>query len=337
MRAPLPTDEGVMSTRAKMSLADIAMKLRDEQLDAKIVHYRSDLQTNSELDAITAGVVAELQAMKQARGETPSITPAAAPADKSQIEIELIGALKHELARLFRADKLSPVVERKLGEVSKRFARLFFESELAVKIRGSSSEQKQMRFVEQAMFHVLSRNEQYLVRQLEAFEYADPEILEDAKAKLESMLKDVRNGYLSRTTPELNALVKIMNEVLVQFFTTELPPATGELAWEVVKEARLADAKVRAGYKISADAFPRFRQGFERRFLQKLVAYAEDEMLKRVRAKEDKFRLETIHFVADPQIFTDVCELVCDAVYDFLYSDGFLDLPGDWRDRLARN
>src|SRR5438132_1608731 len=59
--APLPSDEGVMSTRAKMSLADIAMKLRDEQLDAKIVHYKSELETNSELDAITAGVMAELQ------------------------------------------------------------------------------------------------------------------------------------------------------------------------------------------------------------------------------------------------------------------------------------
>jgi len=26
---------------------------------------------------------------------------------------------------------------------------------------------------------------------------------------------------------------------------------------------------------------------------------------------------------------------VCDAVYDFLYNDGFLDLPADWRARLA--
>jgi len=27
---------------------------------------------------------------------------------------------------------------------------------------------------------------------------------------------------------------------------------------------------------------------------------------------------------------------VCDAVYDFLYNDGFLDLPADWRARLGR-
>ncbi len=336
MRAPLPSDEGIMSTRAKMSLADIAMKLRDEQLDAKIVHYKADLETNSELDAITAGVVAELQALKQAHGrDVPSVAPPAI--DKSQVEIELIQSFKVLLGRLFQADKLSPILERKMGEVSKRFARHFFESVLHEKIRGSATELKQMQFVEQAMYHVFARNEEYLQRQLESFDFPDPEVLSDAKAKLEGMLKELRNGYLSRTTPELNALVKVLNEVLVRFFTAELPQSTGEMAWEVVKEARLADAKVRAGYKISADAFPRFRQAFERRFLQRLVGFAEDEMLKRVRSGENKFRIDTIHFVADPQIFTDVCELVCDAVYDFLYNDGFLDLPADWRARLARN
>ena len=74
---------------------------------------------------------------------------------------------------------------------------------------------------------------------------------------------------------------------------------------------------------------------FERRFLQRLVAYVEDGMLERVRAKGSEFRAETLRFVSDPRIFSDVCELVCDAVYDFLYNDGFLDLPTDWRARLA--
>jgi hypothetical protein len=123
--------------------------------------------------------------------------------------------------------------------------------------------------------------------------------------------------------------------VLVAFFTSELPPVTGELAWEVVREARLGDTEIQAGYKVSVKAFPAFRQAFERRFLQRLVAYAEDELLKRTAAREDKFRVETIRFLAQPQIFSDVCELVCDAVYDSLYNDGFLDLPGDWRARLT--
>jgi hypothetical protein len=102
-----------------------------------------------------------------------------------------------------------------------------------------------------------------------------------------------------------------------------------------VREARLADSNIRAGYKVSADAFPAFRQSFEKNFLQRLVAFAADAMLKAVREREDKFRSETIRFVAEPQIFSDVCELICDAVYDFLYNDGFLDLPADWRARLS--
>ena len=31
----------------------------------------------------------------------------------------------------------------------------------------------------------------------------------------------------------------------------------------------------------------------------------------------------------------NVCEVICDSVYDMLYNDGFLDLPTDWRARLS--
>jgi hypothetical protein len=127
----------------------------------------------------------------------------------------------------------------------------------------------------------------------------------------------------------------MLNEVLLSFFARELPPILGELAWEVVREARLAEGELQAGYKVSARAFPAFRQAFEKRFLERLVTYAEDEMFRRVAAEEQEFRGETTRFLTEPQIFTDVCELVCDAVYDSLYNDGFLDLPGDWRVRLS--
>jgi hypothetical protein len=235
---------------------------------------------------------------------------------------------------------MTSIVQRKVAQASKRFARLFFESELCERIRGSSGEQKTMRFASQALYLVLARNEEFLVRQLESFEYASKEELSDAKSRLADMTKDLRNEFLSGTMPELNALVKYLNEVLTNFFCVELPPEIGELAWEVVKESRLADSRSRAGYKIGADAFPRFRGIFERRFLQRLVAYVEDGMLERIRtkgtdAKGTEFRAETLRFVSDPQIFSDVCELVCEAVYDFLYNDGFLDLPTDWRARLS--
>jgi hypothetical protein len=256
--------------------------------------------------------------------------------DRSQIEIELIKNLKGVLVRLFRGEKLASTIERKLGEVSKRFARLFFESELHDKMGDGASEARAMRYAEQALFHVLSRTQATLVEELGALTYASPEVRERAAEVLDDLIREYRNEFLGRTTPELNALVKILNDVLREFFTVELPPFIGELAWEVVREARLADSTLRAGYKVSSDAFPAFRQAFERNFLLRLVTFSEDAMLKAVREREDKFRLETLRFVAEPQIFTDVCELICDAVYDFLYSDGFLDLPEDWKVRLTR-
>jgi hypothetical protein len=239
------------------------------------------------------------------------------------------------LGRLFRADRIASLIERKMAECSKRFAVLFFQSELHDKIRGSSTEQKTMRFPEQAVYHAFARTEAMLLRQLASFEYASVNVQELAKEKLTSLLNDLKNQYLSRTTPELNDLVKYLNEVLAEFFTQVLPPSIGQLSREVVVEARLADARTRAGYKISADSFPRFRQTFERKFLQLLVHFAGDGMLSRVRARRDQFRVESIRFVADPHIFSNVCEVVCDGVYDFLYNDGFLDLPPDWRARLG--
>jgi hypothetical protein len=333
-QAPRPSDDGVMSTRAKLSLADIALALREEQVQARVVHYRAELETSPELDAITAQVVAGLQELQRAVAHaTKQSQPP--PLDRSQVEIELIKNLKVSLSHLFRPDKLASLIERKLAEASKRFARFFFESALHEKMAGGKQEVKKISYAEQALFHVLSRLEPQIAKELETYEYASPEVLERAQDTLSGIIKEYRNEFLGRTTPELNALVKILNEVMHAFFTAELPPVIGELAWEVVKEARLADGKLQAGYKVSADAFPAFRQAFEKRFLQRLVTYAEDGLLKRVVALGDRFRVDTIRFVAEPQIFSDMCELICDAVYDSLYNDGFLDLPADWRARLS--
>jgi hypothetical protein len=334
---PLPTPDGFMSTAAKISLADMALALRDEQLEAKVVEYKGELATNPELDAVTAQVIAELQSLQQAvrAQQAPLSRPDLTEDDRAQIEIELIKTLKEMLARIFRPGKLATVIERKLGEVAKRFARLFFESELAEKIRGSADEMKVMRFSEQALYHALVRHQDQIVATLGSYQYGHPKVKERTLQDFFDGLKELRNEFLARTTPELNVLVKYLNEVLTRFFIEELPPILGELAWQVVKEARLADANGIGGYKISAKTFPVFRQTFERRFLQRLVPFVEDEMLRRVRESMGSFRSETIRFVADPQIFSSVCEIVCDAIYDMLYNDGFLDLPNDWRARLS--
>jgi hypothetical protein len=331
-----------MSTRDKLSLADVAMHLRDEQLRARVVHYKANLETSPELDAVTAEVVAELDAMQKAHLGGASGAPPLI--DRTQLEIDLIATLKGLLGRLFRAGELSGVIERKVAEATRRFARLFFESELCERIQGSSGEAKTMRSPAQALYHVLTRNDAFLGRQLDAFEYSSPGVAAAARARLAAVTKDLRTEYLATTTPELNALASHLTEVLVALFTVELPPTMGELAWEVVKEGRLAEAEVgsrrggraRLGPTIGVDAFARFRATFERKFLQRVVAYVEDAMLERVRARESEFRSETLRFVADPRIFMEVCDLVCEAVYDYLHNDGFLDLPADWRKRLAQ-
>jgi hypothetical protein len=332
-RAPMPSEDGYMSTHAKMSLADIALELRDEQLEAKIVHYRADLATNSELDAITAQVIRELTELQRA-AQTHRMSEAAPNSDRAQVEIDLIQALKEMLARIFRTGKLSVVFERKLAEVSKRFARLFFRSELHERIAGTTNEVKSMRFPEQALYHMFARNESSLIRELESLNFIDPTLLEESVALFGNVVKELRDSFLSRTTPELNELVTLLHAVLREFLTGELPPMVAELSWEVVKEARLAEARRAAGYKISSLHFPQFRHAFEHHFLQHLVPYVTEEMLARIRQSESKFRSETLKFVADPRIFSDVCEVICDAVYDMLYNDGFLDLPADWRAKM---
>jgi hypothetical protein len=332
--APFPGENGTMSTRAKLSLAEVALALHEEQVQARIVHYKAELETSPELDAITAQVVAELQSLQAAVAKVTAQSQSGAP-DRGQVEIELITNLKIILTRLFPQGRLASFIERKLGEISKRFARLFFASELHEKMAGGKKEPKQMRSADQALYHVFARAEPDLTKALEGFEYVGPEILPRAKEVLQALVKDYRNKFLGWTTPELNALVKILNEVLHAFFTKELPPAVGELAWEVVREARLAEGKMQGGYKVAVDAFPAFRQAFERRFLNRLVTFAADAMLLQVSAREGKFRKETIRFVAEPQIFSDVCDVICDAVYDSLYNDGFLDLPQDWRACLS--
>ncbi len=333
--APTPSPDGFMTTANKMSLADFALALRDEQLEAKVVHYKAELATNSELDAVTQQVIEELQGLQAAaRAKNPISKPPPAK-DRAQLEIDLIQTLKEMLGRIFRPGKLATIMERKLGEVSKRFARTFFASELHDRIRGSDDEVKAMRFAEQALYHAFVRTQDQVLAQLEAYQYSHLQVAERAKEQFYGIVKELRNDFLARTTPELNTLVKYLNEVLVQFFTVELPPMLGELSWEVVKEARLADARTGASYKISATAFPLFRSAFERRFLQRLVPFVEDEMLSRVRDSMSEFRTETIRFVADPAIFSDLCEIVCECIYDMLYNDGFLDLPSDWRARLS--
>ena len=66
-----------MSAGQKEELTLQALGLLNEQVQARIVHYKGEMETSPELDAITAQVVAQLKAMQQAAAQdaTAKISP----------------------------------------------------------------------------------------------------------------------------------------------------------------------------------------------------------------------------------------------------------------------
>src|SRR3954469_3055303 len=86
MSAPTPSPEGFMSTAAKMSLADVAFALRDEQLQAKVVLYKAELETSPELDAVTQQVIRELHGLQAAARAKTSVSGPPSGDDRTQLE-----------------------------------------------------------------------------------------------------------------------------------------------------------------------------------------------------------------------------------------------------------
>jgi hypothetical protein len=105
----------------------------------------------------------------------------------------------------------------------------------------------------------------------------------------------------------------------------------GKLAVRVSKSARRPTS---VGYKVQADAFADFRAEWERLFMQQMVFFCGDELLERLTQEAesgDGLQDATVKFFTDPHVFSETCAVVCEALYDFLCLEGFLDLPVDWR------
>ena len=56
------------STRQRLDLASAALKLRGEQVSARVVFFNPEQQTNAELDAITQQVINDLRAIQEILG-----------------------------------------------------------------------------------------------------------------------------------------------------------------------------------------------------------------------------------------------------------------------------
>ena len=323
MRTPAHGEHA--SQAIKDQICEMALGLLEEQVQARIVHYKADLETNPELDAITAEVVAQLKEI-QAQSSAAAHGAAARDAVRESHEKLFRGLLQ----RVFPAGAPSLLVERRLKEIHRKLARLFFQSELHEKTRGKDGSTKVIQHGEQAIFYLLARYENRLKNELGGFDYASDEVKERAVDLLAKIGKDMQDAFLSRRSSELKRIVSAFHGVLVDFFCKQLNSVAPELAREVIHQAGTFEGRAFA-YKISADAFPRFRVAFERRLMVRLVGFAEDQLLARLADTAGTDREETVQFITDPRVFSMILGELCEGLYEYLCNEGFLDLPADWR------
>jgi hypothetical protein len=318
--APKPGEKA--SEAVKKHVVEMALGLLEEQVQARIVHYKAELETNPELDAITADVVAQLKELQQSMSS-------GVQSGRDQVRDSHEKILRGLLERAFRPDAPSLLVEKRMRQIHRNLARLFFQSELHEKTRANDGGTKVIQHGEQAIFYLLARYDHRLKNELGGFDYASDEIRERAFDLLAKVSKDMQDAFLSRRSSELKRIVQAFHAVLVDFFCQQLAPAVPELAREVIHQSGSFEGKAYA-YKISADAFGRFRAAFERRLMTRLVGYAEDQLLAKL-ADTSSAREETVLFVTDPHVFSMIVGEITDGLYEFLCNEGFLDLPMDWR------
>ena len=311
-----------MSDGQKEALAIQALGLLNEQVQARIVHYKGELETSPELDAITAQVVAQLKAMQAAvAGDVGGQkTP-------EEMEEQQTRTLAQLLPRFFSAQ--TNFATRILKPIGKKIAKLFFESELHEKSKGDKD--KVIFHAEQGVYYVLSRYKNRLRAELEGFEFTSPEVRDATLELLAKSERDLQVAFLSRRSPELNRVMTIYTAVLGDFLQKHLPPRLEQMGKVTIRVAKSARRPNSVGYKVLSDAFGDFRAEWERLFMQQMVFFCGDELLERLTQSSEEFQEETVKFFTDPHVFSETCEVVCEQLYDFLCLEGFLDLPVDWR------
>jgi hypothetical protein len=321
-RPRLPTPPPVpAATKDRMALAATAMRLRDEQLRARVVYVDPSLATNAELDAITAQVVAELQELQRAG------MSAKMPADPQALEIELIKSLRELLEKMVSARR-EHFLRHKIETIQRKIANLYFASE----VRGTPERALEQTFhhADEALLAALQRQHDAIVTDLGRFKYGNPVAKQQATDLLSRVEKKLAADVLARSRPDIEKLLFIFRDVLLVFFMKDFRDALGELAWEVVQKAQLARDGQDLTYKITEKQFTRFRAAFEERFMERLLAGIQAPLGARLGDGSHTFREETLRFAADPRIYADICAVMCNSIYEYLHGEGFLDLPVSW-------
>jgi hypothetical protein len=311
-----------LSADQKETLTLQALGLLQEQVQARVVHYKGELETNAEIDAITAQVVLQLKAMQAAVAQGSGGRQSA-----DDMEAQHVRSLSLLLHKVFSSE--SQFTTRILKPLGRRVAKLFFESELHEKTKGDK--EKKLHHAEQGVYYVLARYKHRLRAELEGFEYASDEVKRGSLDLLAKIERDLQVAFLSRRSPELNQVMTVYAAVVSDFLRDYLPPRLETMAGNTVRAARTARRSNSVGYKILADEFPSFREQWERVFMEQMVNYCGDELALRLTQTGSDFRDETLRFFADPHVYSDSAEVVCHELYDFLCLEGFLDLPVNFR------
>ena len=322
---PLPVPR---TTQARMQLAADALRLRDEQLKARVVYFNPEIQTNAELDAITAGVVAELQQMQR------EMLQASSPEDRGEVEITLIKGLRELLEKMLSARR-EAFMRHKIELIQRKITKLFFTSEVYANPSVAQSEKTTFVHADEALFHVLHHHEADILADLDRLKFKHERVRADAVERFKRYQSVLVSEVLARSRPELERLLLVYRDVLLVFLMRDFRETLGEFAWEVVRESRVA-YKAALSYKIQEEAFGDFRAVFEKKFLEHMLKHLQEPLAQRLNSEgDDAFRDETLEFAADPRIYAEICGVWCNAIYSYLHGEGWLDLPVKWQQHLA--
>ncbi|HEX4336803.1 MAG TPA: hypothetical protein VH062_12880 [Polyangiaceae bacterium] len=332
-RSGAPRDRGAgseaLSQGDKDALSLRAIGLLNEQVQARIVHYKGDLETSPELDAITAQVVAQLKQMQAAFTSSGPTSE-----DPDVIEARHVATLTELLGRVCSDGERGNLIRQNLKPIGRRVAKLFFESELHEKTKGDKD--KTIHYAEQGLYYVLSRYKNRIRTELEGFDYAGDDVKAATLELLAKTERDLQVAFLSRRSPELNRVMTIFTTVLIDFFQNHLPARLEQMAKLTIRNAHTARQPNSVGYKVLPDCFQAFRVEWERLLVQQMVNFCADQLVAALVPEGNDVHEETVRFFTDPHVYSETCEVVCNALYDFLCLEGFLDLPVDWRVKLSR-
>ncbi len=325
-RSAIPGSLLMVNAQQKLDLAQAALKLRDEQVSARVVYFEPEQQTNAELDKITDSVIAELRAIQSVRGPTN-------PGVQRDRGAELAGALRSRLEALLDARRAT-FLRAKLDTLSRRITTLFFEAALGHHATPEELAARIIALPEQAVYYAVARNKAQIVEDLLSLNYEDEGVYNDALDRLARLEKELQVSLLARKAPELEKLLPVVIEVFTEFLTERFRGGLREFTREVVRASGVGEAPNDAPMRIPARSFQRFREVFEKGFLERMVMDVQEPLVARLEAMEEDahvFHTETLDFIADPRVFSVVCGVMCDAFYDALNSDGLLELPPEWR------